>query len=306
MRTLAAVLTILLAVFFYSCAAEEGAGTNGGDGGGVSGGGGQTVAGDPVSGDDADEVSAEAGDESPAETAAAESGDEESASVRVVSYAEEVFPIFEQKCVDCHHQNNAVKIILTDIFDPELGMINRPNSWPNSERPVLVVPGEPENSALMLKIERTDYDPKVEGNPMPWNIARLTDGELTELRVWINEGAEDDGRLRGPVRRIFGDGVSLGSRGGKCTYCHHPWEGRREPDLVNVFDPEAGAVGVPSFYGGLRIDPGASEESVVYLKSSPRDITPSLGQLMPQHFEMLDEQELSLVRRWIAQGARNN
>ncbi len=295
MRTLTATVAVLLVVLWSSCGA-------GGDDAGSAGDGPRTGTAPGTAEEAGPETASTAVDAAPEET----DGDEEPSGVRVVSYSGDVFPIFEQKCVDCHHQNNAVEVILTDIFDPELGMINRPNSWPNSVRPVLVVPGEPENSALMLKIERTDYDPKVEGNPMPWSIPRLTNAELEELRVWINEGAEDDGRLRTSVRAIFGDGVSLGSRGGKCTYCHHPWEGRMEPDLVNVFDPQSGAVGVPSAYGGLRIAAGNAAESVVYLKASPEEITPSLGNLMPQHVEMLNEAELSLVRRWISEGAMDN
>lgn len=223
-----------------------------------------------------------------------------------ISYRNDVLPIFQAKCISCHHQDNAVKVILTDIFDPELGMINRPNSWPRSSKPVLVVPGDPDASALMLKITETDLEPKVEGDPMPWNIPRLTSQELASLAGWIDAGAEDNQTYTTVVARIFGDGVSLGSRGGKCAYCHHSFDNAYEPDLVDTFDPETGAVNVASFYGGLRIAPGDALSSVVYLRSSPDEIPDSLRPLMPRHYERLTPEEIETVREWIAMGARND
>jgi mono/diheme cytochrome c family protein len=256
----------------------------------------------------ADEPSAQAASDSPVIPADAESvtAEPEPEPEPEVSYRRDVAPIFAEKCISCHHDNNAVQVILTDPFDPGLGIVNRPNTWTQSSRPVLVVPGDPDASALMLKVEETELELKVEGDPMPWNIPRVTDAQLAALASWINAGALENATYQRDVVPIFGDGVSLGRRGGKCTYCHHPWEGRFEPDLVNTFDPDSGAVNVASFYGGLRIAPGDAQASVVYLRSSPAEIPANLEPLMPKHYERLTNEELAILREWIATGARNN
>ena len=225
---------------------------------------------------------------------------------REVSYRRDVFPIFEAKCIGCHHANNAVRVILTDVFDPELGLINRPNSWTKSQKEILVVPGDPDASALMLKVESEQLDHKAEGDPMPWNIPRLTESELKTLRDWIESGAKDDVTYRSSIVRLFGDGVSLGSRGGKCGYCHHSGPGGWEPDFTNVFDPNTGAVGVEANRGGVRIAPGDAASSVVYLRVSETDMPPQLAPLMPKRYERLSEQEVRLLREWITLGARND
>ena len=178
-----------------------------------------------------------------------------------VSFARDVQPIFEARCVDCHHPDNAVKVDLTQPFDPLVGIVNRPNTWTRSEKTVLVVPGDPEASALVLKVSATDLDPKVDGDVMPWSIPRVTDAELESLRSWIQSGAADDEIYRSSVQRLFGDGVSLGRRGGKCAYCHYSGA-EYGPDLTRVFDPETGAVNVSADRGGVRIVPGDPDGSV--------------------------------------------
>lgn len=222
-----------------------------------------------------------------------------------VSFSRDVEPIFVSACVDCHHPDNAVKVDLTRPFHPELGIINRKNTWTQSEKEFLVVPGDPEASALILKVSRTDLEPKVDGDPMPWNIPILSNQELETLRSWISSGANDDTLFRGQVRLIFGDGVSLGRRGGKCAYCHHP-SAPYGPDLTRVFDPETGAVDVAADRGGIRIVPGETEQSVLLVRVSADLMPPELAPLMPKHFSRLTSEEIAVLEQWIAMGALND
>lgn len=222
-----------------------------------------------------------------------------------VSFITEVAPIFAAKCNACHHPDNAVKVDLIRPFDPELGIINRPNSWTRSSKPILVVPGGPEASALIWKVEQTELEPKVDGDPMPWHIDPLTDGELKDLRQWILQGAEDDSLYRNSISRIFGDGVSLGSRGGKCAYCHFP-DAAFGPDLTDPFDASGGAVGIASVFGGVRVVPGEPEASVLFTKVMGEPLPPNLGRPMPLHFERLTPEEIQTLRDWISEGAKNN
>lgn len=216
-------------------------------------------------------------------------------------YRAQVAPIFEAKCNYCHHPENAVRVDLTRPFDPKLGIVNRPNTWTRSEKKILVVPGDPEASALILKVERTDLAPKVDGDPMPWNIPRLTERELGDLRRWIAEGARKDEFYRGTIARIFGDGVSLGSRGGKCSYCHYSGADFG-PDLTDPFHPERG-LGLPSAYGDPRVVPGNPDASLLLVKVAALEMPEGLGKPMPLHFERLDPTELRILREWIARGA---
>lgn len=210
-------------------------------------------------------------------------------------------PIFEAKCNYCHHPQNAVQVDLTRPFDPKLGVVNRPNTWTRSEKKILVVPGDPEASALILKVERTDLAPKIDGDPMPWNIPRLTERQLADLRRWIAEGARKDEFFRGTIARIFGDGVSLGSRGGKCSYCHYSGADFG-PDLTDPFHPERG-LALPSAYGDPRVVPGNPEASLLFIKVAALEMPEGLGKPMPLHFERLGKEELRVLREWIARGA---
>jgi len=251
--------------------------------------------------------SGEAGAEETAPSAAPASPQEPETPVQpaAVSYRAAVAPIFAAKCNFCHHPENAVKVDLTRPFHPQLGVINRPNTWTRSEKKILVVPGDPEASALVWKVEQTELAPKIDGDPMPWNIPRLTEQELANLRRWIAEGARNDEFFRSTITRIFGDGVSLGSRGGKCSYCHYPGASFG-PDLTDPFHPERGAVGLPSAYGDPRVVPGDPEGSFLFVKVVALEVPGGLGKPMPLHFERLTAEEQRVVREWIAQGARDN
>lgn len=52
-----------------------------------------------------------------------------------------------------------------------------------------VVPGDPENSYLIHKI---DGRPGISGQRMPFNGAPLTDGQILVIRRWIELGAPND------------------------------------------------------------------------------------------------------------------
>ena len=251
------------------------------------------------------------GAEKTAEEAIAAEATSETAAPEVVeastevSFASRVAPIFAAKCNFCHHPDNAVKVDLTRPFHPELGLINRPNSWTKSSRPILVVPGDPDGSALIWKVEQTELEPKIDGDPMPWNIDPLTDRELENLRQWILQGANDDDLYRNTITRILGDGVSLGSRGGKCAYCHYPGTGYG-PDLTDPFDPGRGSVNIASDFGGVRIVPGDPVASVLFTKVKGEPFPPNLGRPMPLQFERLTAKETQTLRDWISEGAKKN
>jgi hypothetical protein len=55
----------------------------------------------------------------------------------------------------------------------------------------LVVPGEPENSFLMMKLDAAEASSDV-GSPMPYGYPPLNEAEVAVLRQWISEGAKNN------------------------------------------------------------------------------------------------------------------
>jgi mono/diheme cytochrome c family protein len=84
--------------------------------------------------------------------------------------------VFEEKCVSCHSAGKSAKRILLD----KQSLLNSPLE--------LVIPNNPDESGLVLAIERNDSNrmpPAKEG------FAKLSDLEITAIRTWINNGATD-------------------------------------------------------------------------------------------------------------------
>jgi hypothetical protein len=200
------------------------------------------------------------------------------ASAQPVSYSADVKPILDAKCNSCHHPDNPSKVDLTNIFDPEIGALNRMSTWESPSSPLIIEPGHPERSFLVEKVIGTDLIDH-EGSRMPWILPRLTDEELATLETWIADGAPDDDRYRDEVSLIFGDGLTLGRRSGKCAICHYTG-GPQRPDLMNPFDPEAGAIGVTGAYGRVLIEPGDPGSSFL-MEKVRGTFQPGLGEQMP-------------------------
>ena len=226
-----------------------------------------------------------------------------------VSFASDVAPIFRTHCLPCHYTGSRLDLDLQNPFDPEHGIINRPNSYTKARSPVVVVPGRPEESALVDKISATDLDHATEGDPMPFATPYLAADELAAIKRWIDAGANDDDTFT-PVAAIFGDGVSLGRKAGKCSYCHNA-NSLYEPDLSHPFDPDTGVRNVVANVTEdpktplLRVKPKDSANSVLYRKVSA-NVPKELGARMPRNYPRLKADEVETVRTWIREGARNN
>jgi hypothetical protein len=265
-------------------------------------------------GDEAAESSAasETGDPTTGITSGETTGstDPDETGPEVVSYSQDIVPIFATRCTLCHHANSAIGINIADAFAPMTGLVGSKNTWaeahPEGNTPEFnVAPGDPANSFLLDKISNPDLDPGVAGSFMPWEIPRLTDQELQDLRTWITDGAANDEVFTTTIAPIFGDATKLGPAGGKCTYCHYA--GGQLPNLTDPFDPMTGAVGVPSILDPdmLRIAPGAPDESFLVLKVEATEAG-AYGAPMPMHFRPLVDEEIETISTWIEQGAQNN
>jgi hypothetical protein len=221
-----------------------------------------------------------------------------------VLFHRDVAPIFNAKCVACHYTGSRLPPDLMKVFDVENSPINLVNTWPEARSKIIIVPGKPDESALMDKIARTDLDPKKDGAPMPWVTPPLTDTEQADLTKWITDGAKDDALYREKIVLIFGDGETLGRKAGKCSFCHSDGS-LHQPDLAHPFDEDDGVVNVRALLGGIRVVPGKPEESLLWRKVQD-DLEEGQGAPMPRNFERLTEDEVTRVETWIREGARNN
>ena len=97
-----------------------------------------------------------------------------------VSYAEHIQPIFDFKCNSsgCHDgSSNETDIILT--------------SWANTTaNPLVVFPGEPDNSILVWAIE--GQNGALIMPPLTYPVTPLTEMQRDGIKTWIKEGAKNN------------------------------------------------------------------------------------------------------------------
>lgn len=222
-----------------------------------------------------------------------------------VSFMADVQPIFNSKCVACHHEGHVIMDVdLENPFDDDDGIIRRENTWlsEGSDEEYLVDPGNPDNSFLITKVADPNLDIHIDGKMMPYQPPRLSEEELAAVRQWIEDGAEDSEFFAENVAPIFGTEAShRPSLAGKCTYCHYPGA-PSGMSVTDPFDPEEGMVGVDSRYDGKIVAPGDPEASMLMQKLTGD----GPGAQMPLHASRLTESEVDALRTWIAAGAPNN
>lgn len=227
-----------------------------------------------------------------------------------VSYARDVAPILEQRCNVCHHAASRLGIDFSNPFDSETGIVRRPNTWfephmdaqgneHQSDYEFIVDPFVPENSALVAKVREVSAYSDDEGNPMPYVLDALSEEELEDVEAWIAAGANDDETFE-PVKDIFGRAISNGGQGGRCTFCHYP-DAPNGLNVLDVFDPVEGMVGVESTFGGVIVDPGNPDGSVLMKRLRGDGVVQ-----MPLTFPRLGEAEVQKIVDWIIAGAPNN
>jgi len=228
-----------------------------------------------------------------------------------VSYATDVRRIFADRCTTCHFTGSRV-IDIANPFAAETGLVGSVNTWaegyPEGNTPALnVTPGAPNDSFLLDKVSGEPIDTATAGQPMPWAVPRLTSDELGTLRQWIEDGANNDDFYAEEIRPIFGDETTLGRNAGKCTWCHYDGS-PVPPNLSDPFDPQTGIVNVPSILRPdmMRVAPGSPDESFVVIKVEDTELSPQYGAPMPRHYTPLTDDEVDVLRSWIAAGAPNN
>lgn len=90
------------------------------------------------------------------------------------------------KCTYCHYPAG-VTPDLSDPFDPVNGVVDVAATTEGWTR---VVPGDPDSSLLIVRVEATETTDA--GDPMPKVYPRLTAAEVQTVTQWILEGAQDN------------------------------------------------------------------------------------------------------------------
>ena len=97
-----------------------------------------------------------------------------------VSFADEVLPIFQNRCAECHGgADEAGKIRI----EASLNLLSREGVLAGSEFGSVIEPGDAEGSYLLELI--VEGEMPEEGDPVP-------EAEIEIIRVWIQEGALDN------------------------------------------------------------------------------------------------------------------
>ena len=91
------------------------------------------------------------------------------------------------KCSYCHHPDG-IAPNLSDPFDPVNGVVN---VAADAEGWTRVIPGDPDSSLLIVKVEATEPIADA-GDPMPKAYPRLTADEIQTVTQWILEGAQNN------------------------------------------------------------------------------------------------------------------
>ena len=223
------------------------------------------------------------------------------------SYRRDIAPVFIEKCIPCHYRNGAISLHLQDPFDPQEGLYNRLNIFPESAQRMLLVPGKPEESFLFHKVSAPTLDFETEGDIMPYIQPDVTAAEIEVVRTWIADGAKNDAFFKESVAPIFGTALKLDARRGKCVWCHSaisPFP----PNLIDPFDAERGVVGKPALFapGATLVEPGDPEGSLLFRKIGGAPLGADEGDPMPMDYPRLTPQELGALEQWIREGALNN
>lgn len=116
--------------------------------------------------------------------------------------------VFNVSCSSdsCHSSvGRAADLVLEDGYAWESLVNHSPTNPISSANGMMrVMPSDPERSFLMAKL--TDSLAAGEGDPMPWNAARLDTDTIDVIHAWIEAGAPQTGRVPGDDGRPLNGG----------------------------------------------------------------------------------------------------
>jgi mono/diheme cytochrome c family protein len=207
----------------------------------------------------------------------------ENAAAPAPSFAEDVRPLFQAKCVRCHGGKTR---------KADLDLRTLPAVLEGGESGPAVVPGKPDDSPLYEKVHS--------GAMPPGKKDRLSAAEVETIRRWIvggaraRSGAGVKAKPKPPAAVTQHDVIPILLR--HCTVCHglHRQEGR--------LDLRTRAAMLRGGKSGAAIVPGKPEASLV-LKKIRAGQMPPRDRLVEASVKPVEPPEIDTLARWIAAGA---
>lgn len=105
-----------------------------------------------------------------------------------VSYQDDIVPLLESNCATCHLTGEEAGG-MSLVGDSAIAfLVNKPSQ----EAPALVrvVPGNPDASYIVMKLEGTHITHGGSGAQMPFGAPPLSPGQIAKIRQWIAMGAK--------------------------------------------------------------------------------------------------------------------
>ena len=98
-----------------------------------------------------------------------------------ISYSQDVQPIYDQNCIDCHPGSGNLDLTADNSYAETV------NVSASGYSGILVVPGDPEASVLYKKIDGSG----AYGSNMPVG-GSLSQTQINTIKQWIEEGAQNN------------------------------------------------------------------------------------------------------------------
>lgn len=196
----------------------------------------------------------------------------------VVDFAEKIQPLLQKHCVRCHGETTP---------KAGLNLASGPGLMKGGETGEVIIPGKPDESALLEMIESGTMPPEKE--------KRLSKEEVGLVRQWIEGGA----RLSeaNVVRQQLNQHDILPILLLRCSGCHGRQRQEAGLDIRSVKGLLAGGKSGPA------IVPGKPDESRLIQRIAAGEMPPK-AQLVSVSAKPVESTELEKLREWIAQGAQ--
>ncbi len=190
-------------------------------------------------------------------------------------FESQVLPILKQRCVACHGENPQGGLRLGTAAEILEG----------GQSGAAIVPGFPDRSLLLGKV--------VSGQ-MPMGGEKLPEAEIDALRRWI-DGAGRSGELVAATRTTEADVLPIFQM--RCQLCH----GKRKQE--GGLDLRTMASRLKGGNSGPALVPGKPEESLLIQRIAAGEMPPP-DMLFENNIKTPTDTEVTLLRQWIAEGAR--
>jgi mono/diheme cytochrome c family protein len=103
-----------------------------------------------------------------------------------VSFTKDVQTIFNSNCVICHQGTSAPAGMSLEPASAYANLVNAKSQESALQR---VLPGQPDKSYLVAKLQGTQVQAGGSGAQMPYGSSPLTQSQIDLIKQWITQGA---------------------------------------------------------------------------------------------------------------------